>query len=133
MPRSSVLGVHVLCLYITINGKLSGFSETASTFILDIKVLKLNIGLARLQTMVEIGKSLQVSFNLDVTFMLLNTTEGLINQTALLKNSMWQMFSGGFLDIFEGIRECNLDLLYSGTGKYHCMYFKQDGKRVIHH
>lgn len=92
-----------------------------------------HVGLVKLLTIVRIGTSGQVSFNLDVTFMLLNTTEGLINPTALLKNSMWQMFSEDFLDIFGGIRECNLDLLYSGTGKYHCMYFKQDGKRVIHH
>ena len=90
-----------------IDSRLSRFFKIASTFILDIKVLKLNIllriGLVRVETMVGIGKSLQISFNLDVIFMLLNMTERLINSTALLKNYMRQIFSAGFLDFFEGI------------------------------
>ena len=35
-----------------------------------------------------IGKLLQGSFNLDVTFMLLNMTEGLMNSTGLLEHSI---------------------------------------------
>ena len=92
------------CLHTAIHGKFFGFSKIASTIILDIHALKLNfllrIGLVRLQTMVGMGKSLQVSFNLDVTFVLFKMTKGLINSTAFLKNSTWQIFSGGFLDFF---------------------------------
>ena len=72
----------------------SGFSSTVSTFMLNTKMLKLNIllhiGLARLLVTIAIGESLQVSSILDVTLMLMNLEKGLTKSTALLKNCVWK-------------------------------------------
>lgn len=50
---------------------------------------------------VGIEKSLQVSFILKDTFVLLNLVAGLIIPTALLESSMWKVFSGDFLESLE--------------------------------
>lgn len=72
----------------------SGFSNTVSTFILNTKMLKLNIilhiGLVRLLVTIAIGESLQVSSIVDVTLMLMNLEKGLTKSTALLKNCVWK-------------------------------------------
>ena len=79
-----------------LHGKLTGFPKIASILKLDTKELKFNVlllsGFARLETGVGIGKPLQVLISLDVTFTLLNMTEGLINSSALLENSMPNIF-----------------------------------------
>lgn len=82
--------MHGLCLHISI----LWVPNTVSTFMLNIKMLKLNIllhiGLARLLVTIAIGESLQVSSILDVTLMLMNLEKGLTKSTALLKNCVWK-------------------------------------------
>ena len=82
--------IHGLCLHISI----LWVPNTVSTFMLNTKMLKLNIllhiGLARLLVTIAIGESLQVSSILDVTLMLMNLEKGLTKSTALLKNCVWK-------------------------------------------
>ena len=64
------------------------------------------------------------------TFLLIYIAEGLINSTTLLKNSMWQIYSGGFLFIW-GIQKDNLDLIVLSTARYPFIHLKRDSKCFI--
>ena len=50
---------------------------------------------------IKTSKLFHVLFKLNVVFLLLNMAERLINSTAFLESFMWQIFSGGFLDLLE--------------------------------
>lgn len=73
------------------------------------------------QITVGVGKFIELLIE-DVTSLLLNTDERIINSICLLENWMWHIFSGGFLVNLGNYGLYGLDLMLLRVAMHHCIY-----------
>lgn len=67
----------------------------------------------------------------DVTSLLLNTDERIINSICLLENWMWHILSGGVLVNLGNYGLYSLDLMLLRVAMHHCIYLKWDVKLAV--
>ena len=82
------------------------------------------------QITVGVGKFIELLIE-DVTSLLLNTDERIINSIYLLENWMWHILSGGFLVNLGNYGLYSLDLMLLRVAMHHCIYLKWDVKLAV--
>lgn len=82
------------------------------------------------QITVGVGKFIELLIE-DVTSLLLNTDERIINSICLLKNWMWHILSGGFLVNLGNYGLYSLDLMLLRVAMHHCIYLTWDVKLAV--
>lgn len=82
------------------------------------------------QITVGVGKFIELLIE-DVTSLLLNTDERIINSICLLENWMWHIFSGGFLVNLGNYGLYSLDLMLLRVAMHHCIYLTWDVKLAV--
>lgn len=73
------------------------------------------------QITVGVGKFIELLIE-DVTSLLLNTDERIINSICLLENWMWHILSGGVLVNLGNYGLYGLDLMLLRVAMHHCIY-----------
>ena len=82
------------------------------------------------QITVGVGKFIELLIE-DVTSLLLNTDERIINSICLLENWMWHILSGGFLVNLGNYGLYSLDLMLLRVAMHHCIYLTWDVELAV--